>query len=564
MSVLMFSSCSDDNSLMDKSKENIEARTKQSYNPRSITSKNDAHKAIGYAFSKLLHDEPTFKQYLLTNLVRETIVNKGTNVNINDFTNQGGSPPTYISTPSSRLKDLLLYDIVIADPVKKVKINNILKQLPIFVPISDPVQYLLDIDPLIAVNMPSDIVSSCNFLDIQANHPDIEFPIIVLDYEENNEHGYINGEINIEQINNYYTCGFYVSTAIYYILANPTNLSTCESNQLTSIFGSDIMNCVQVKNQIQSKGSFGNTNCVLVDKYSDVLSVYYNNCNNIQYGPSGESGPTGPLGPSSVLGIDCPRAIVGEEKEKNWNYLNIVQNISWATHFYYDNQPCPPYNQELDFHFYFVKNYLLNGITQAKPSNEFMLRAQLINPGLGKRIPLFWELFGLKVHITPKITPETVLDQSLWEVMPSINPIPMAQELFSNNKEDNNWTPENQGSMVDIVWHEADSQTCNNNQSTSISQSYQFSYSTGVTPSGTGSVQWNENQTSMNSYSISAAAEVRIGVFQLTYCQEPFVSGYPGDMGFDKNNLKDFYFFKSYVGSSTNSAGLNHFTIWYD
>ncbi|MEZ4910727.1 MAG: hypothetical protein R2774_07675 [Saprospiraceae bacterium] len=255
LSVFLYNSCSDQlqDISNDETNEITQSRSSQTpYVPISISSKTDAHKAIAYAVSILFETDPSFKTYVIDNMVREQLPRLSRGRNGISSSNGYGSGSDIPYVPS-RLKDLLIYEIV-KDPVKKVKINKILKTLPHFDAIVDPVEWVLAKDPIMAINMPMHTEDVCDYQILIKEDPDLHYPIIVEDFDEKIDYIFENGNLIKKVMDDYYACGIYISTAIYFVLADPDNYSICGGTNLKDVMGDDYLNCSSVANNIIELG----------------------------------------------------------------------------------------------------------------------------------------------------------------------------------------------------------------------------------------------------------------------------------------------------------------------
>lgn len=306
--------------------------------------------------------------------------------------------------------------------------------------------------------------------------------------------------------------------------------------------------CPNVIEKINSKNSIGSGNtCVIIDVFDDIKTPYYFEC----YDDSDDYINFDPNDPSlSFTPPPCPRW----ERQLNFDYnitrTSSVTNIPWATFFIFDNQPCGP---ETEFKFEFYRAMGLFGSQFPSQTNKIvqdMQRPNLLYEGKGRiqriRIGLLKYAY---VRITPRISPENVTDAAQWDEMPFIRGIPLNQGVFrSHNSPDNNWQPENQGNYIDLHWHEVDTEVCSSTQSNSVSYNVGGAVQFGKGDKTSGSLSWGVTSNSQWSYTINAVADVNLGTFQLSYCDEPTI------------DAPSWGLYRNSIGSVNNSAALYSIT----
>ncbi|MEZ4910728.1 MAG: hypothetical protein R2774_07685 [Saprospiraceae bacterium] len=260
-----------------------------------------------------------------------------------------------------------------------------------------------------------------------------------------------------------------------------------------------------------------------------------------------------PITPNVVLsGPVCPRYLVSTLKSWNTNIISAVYNIQWGTYWFFDNQPC--IDHENEFSFRFVRNAVINGV----PSKPEYIDIHLMHNQLVYMKAKSIKIWGHSYYFNTKFNKETYNIPSKWDIMPVIRQIEINRYLMGDGDNTlNDWTPESQGNKVDIAWHERDPSWCNSNTQTSSSYTIGGTVNLGVGDLSLGTVNWGTSVNNSQSYSITAANDVQIGVFQHSFCQNPM---WPK---FDKNKLFDFYAFENLLGSS-NGDKMEVWTQWFE
>ena len=441
-------SCNKNDYNIEGSKDNsidYRSRNDSRYDQNTVDTKTGAHKAVSFAISKLNNQDPAFYNYLRNCLKAQEIENT-------------------TPKPNAVIKivnDVLLYEIV-KDPARKKKINDILKELTIFINEDDPVRKILEIDNLCSVYIPQDLIYSCDLTDQTVEGQNIEYPVIVSDYQVKKDYIFIAGELEEKIMDNFATCGFYIGTSIFNIIVNKENLETCDGMKLETMYGKELIDCDQVLAKINEKAIFPlSTTCVLINKYFDLFRIFNENCDQNNGGIN-----TPPLSPPDPPppGPLCQREEYLKKFSWSQSYLNQL-NLTWGTFFQIDNQPCN--GGEDVFSFHLAKSYHLNQVPQ-EPETDYIhkLRGEVLYPGQGKPIIkwkfIWWCLCYVPVIEFVKISPETVLNESLWKKQPFLYGISLNNKfLFSDaTPADNHWYPDNQGSKVYMKVKEIDSKIC--------------------------------------------------------------------------------------------------------
>lgn len=225
---LFLTACSEKDSLDSQLGKDLKVTSRTDANFGSISSKTEAYKAMAYAISILYYEDIQLNNCIHDKVVVEAIpyqfdeygrIERGTEGEKISDGNQMISPDY---KGPLRMKDILIRDLV-CDPDIKVRINEILWQIEPFTNDPDPIKTIFDIDPIISINMPSDIVRSCDMAFINNSEPEDIIPFVVADYALQKEFLFINGEIIERDFDEYSTCGFYIAPGCYVDFVLPLN-----------------------------------------------------------------------------------------------------------------------------------------------------------------------------------------------------------------------------------------------------------------------------------------------------------------------------------------------------
>ena len=445
--------------------DSIETKT---YSITGVSNKAQAHEVFAYALSKAVFENQEFRNFL------------GNHIN-----SQGKS---YNEVIICDVKDQSLGD---GNTIGDV-LNSYLRQQPVFDGNTNPLQIILNLDPLIMTKI-SDVHHGVSWDPVNEILPVVSNEAMGSGYS-----AFVNGmqfiPTNYDGKNIY---SLIVYTSFNNLLVNKTNGNISTGLTFKQYFGFGLQDCQSVNNYIQSQSLACGSSIYVSANIFEIRKLYDDNC--VAPVPNGPPGPPPPPDPEFP---DCPRA----NWEKNYNSFEGFWLGNIAAFNLIDNSPCPGGEQNFAFQFNWIHG--IGGNAPEMKDKQFpFTRNQVLNPGVikyktvavGVECLLFcgfyccyWRTINIKVKDGYLIDPYP-------EYMDIHAPI-----FAKNSPSANDWQPDLQGRFITVKVVEFDSQLCNATQSSAQTHSISGQIQFGKKNKPTGSINWSSSFQYMESYQISS------------------------------------------------------------